>query len=293
MTRVKTMLLALVLIAGATAAFAQSLPTSQPNFLMIYREEVKVGHVADHTKVEAGWPAAYDKAKDPYTYIALVSLTGPNEAWFVTPFDSQAAIGDSMKREDTPALATSLERLSRSDAEDVNRVSGILARARKDLSHGPYPDSAKQRFYSVTVFRVKPGKEAEFEAAAKAFGSATERAGVSHNYRVYQVVAGLPSPTYLIFASCTDYGAFDQYMADSDSIMKAATSDEQASLMKFSEDGLLGTETTRFRLDPVMSYVPQSVRMEDPAFWMPKPATAMGKPESTPKIPKAPKGPKQ
>ncbi len=282
MARVKTCLLALVLVAGATAAFAQSMPTTQPNFLMIYREEVKVGHVADHAKVEAGWPAAYDKAKDPYNYIALVSLTGPDEAWFVTPFDSQAAIGDSMKREDSAALAPSLERLSKADAEDISSVRGILAAARKDLSHGAFPDSAKQRFYSVSIFRVKAGHESEFEAAAKAFGAATERAGANHNYRVYQVVAGMPSPTYLIFASCTDYGAFDQYMADSQAIMKAATTDERASLMKFSTDGLVNTETIRFRLDPVMSYVPQSVRAEDPAFWMPKTATAEPKPRPKP-----------
>ena len=289
MARVKMCLLALVLIASATAAFAQTLPTSQPNFLMIYREEVKVGHVADHAKVEAGWPAAYDKAKDPYNYIALVSLTGKNEAWFVTPFDSQAAIGDSMKREDSPALATSLERLGRADADEVSSVQGILARARKDLSHGPYPDTAKQRFYSISIFRVKAGHEGDFEAAAKAFGSATDRAGVEHNYDVYQVVAGMPNPTYLIFASTTDYSGFDQYMADGDAVMKAATSDERNALMKVSADGLINTENVRFRLDPVMSYVPQSVRLEDPAFWMPKTALAEPKPKPKPTSKQEPK----
>lgn len=278
MARAKTCLLAFVLIAGATAAFAQTLPSSQPNFLMIYREEVKVGHTADHAKVEAGWPAAFEKAKDPYTYIALVSLTGPNEAWFVTPFESQQAIADSMKREDDPTLAPSLDRLSRADAEQISGGQAILARARKDLSHGAFPDTGKQRFYSVTIFRVKSGHEGDFEAAAKAFGAATDRAGVEHNYRVYQVVAGMPNPTYLIFASTPDYGAFDKYMADGDAIMKGATSDERNALMKVSADGLFNTETIRFRLDPVMSYVPQSVRLQDPAFWMPKPAAATAKP---------------
>ncbi len=293
MARVKTMLLALVLVACASAAFAQSLPASQPNFLMIYREEVKVGHTADHAKVEAGWPAAYDRAKDPYTYIALVSLTGPNEAWFVTPFDSQAAIADSMKREDSPALATSLERLSRADAEDINRVSGILARARKDLSHGQYPDTAKQRFFSVTIFRVKAGHDGDFEAAAKAFGAAIDRAGVTHDYRIYQVIAGMPGSTYLAFTSTTDYGGFDQYMAGNEAIMKAATSEERAALMKSGSDGLIDSETIRFRLDPVMSYVPQSVRMEDPAFWLPKAVNAAPKPEPKPKPKSTPKDPKQ
>jgi hypothetical protein len=282
MARVKTCLLTLVLVACATAAFAQTLPTSQPNFLMIYRETVKVGHTAEHAKVEAGWPAAYDKAKDPYTYIALVSLTGRNEAWFVTPFESQQAIADSMKREDDPALAPSLERLSRADAEQISDGQGILARARKDLSHGQYPDSAKQRFYSITIFRVKPGHEGDFEAAVKAYGAAVDRAGVQRDFRVYQVMAGMPSPTYLSFTSYADYGAFDQYLANGEAAMKAATSEQRAALDKVSADGLINTETIRFRLDPTMSYVPQSVRLEDPAFWMPKTANAMAKPAPKP-----------
>jgi hypothetical protein len=281
MARAKTCLLALVIIASASAAFAQALPTSQPNFLMIYREQVKVGHTADHAKVEAGWPAAYDKAKDPYTYIALVSLTGRNEAWFVTPFESQQAIADSMKREDDPALAPSLERLSRADAEQISDGQAILARARKDLTHGQYPDGAKQRFYSITIFRVKPGHEGDFEAAAKAFGAAVDQAGVQRDFRVYQVIAGMPSPTYFVFTSFTDYGAFDQYLANGEAAMKAATSEQRAALDKASADGLINTETIRFRLDPVMSYVPQSVRAQDPAFWMPK--TALAEPNPKPK----------
>lgn len=142
---------------------------------------------------------------------------------------------------------------------------------------------------SISIFRVKVGHEADFEAAAKAFGSATDRAGVEHNYDVYQVVAGMPNPTYLIFASTTDYGGFDQYMADGDAVMKAATSDKRNALMKVSADGLINTENIRFRLDPVMSYVPQSVRLEDPAFWMPKTALAEPKPRPKPTPKQEPK----
>jgi hypothetical protein len=38
-----------------------------------------------------------------------------------------------------------------------------------------------------------------------------------------------------------------------------------------------------------MSYVPQSVRAEDPAFWMPKAVNAMAKPETKPKPKQDPK----
>jgi hypothetical protein len=280
MSRTTACILTAVLMASAGTAFAQSLPTTQPNYLLIYREQVKVGHVTDHEKVEAGWPAAYDKAKDPYTYIALVSMTGRGEAWFVTPFESQAAIGDALKREDEPMLASTLQRLSKADADQINSMEAVLAMGRKDLSHGPYPDTGKQRFYDITVFHVKPGHQAGFEAAAKAYAAAADRAVPAMSFRVYQVMAGMPSPTYLVFSSVTSYAAFDKAMADGQALMKAMTPEERETMAKFSSDGLVSSEMIRFRLDPAMSYVTQEVRAEDPAFWMPKPAmtTASAKP---------------
>jgi hypothetical protein len=284
MSKATVCLLSGLLLASASTALAQALPTSQPNFLQIYREEVKIGHTADHAKVEAGWPAAYEKAKDPYTYIGLVSMTGPGEAWFIVPFQSHEAMADSMKREEEPVLAATLERLAKADAEQISGGRSILAMARKDLSYGAFPETAKQRFFEITIFRARPGHERGFEAAAKAYGAAAGRGAPDTSYRVYEVMAGMPSPTYLVFSSVTSYGAFDKTMAADAATMKAATAEERNTLEKFSADGLINTETIRFRLDPVMSYVPKEVRAQDPEFWMPNPkmAAAPAKPAAKP-----------
>ena len=102
-TRWKTFTLLLSMLIP-NAAIAQTLPTSQPNMITIVREEVKLGRDADHAKVEAGWPAAYEKAKSPDYYLAMISMTGTPEAWYVTPYASHAAIGDTLKREDGDAI---------------------------------------------------------------------------------------------------------------------------------------------------------------------------------------------
>ncbi|MBP1637096.1 MAG: hypothetical protein H6Q10_3670 [Acidobacteria bacterium] len=283
-------LLAVVSIAAcASSALAQTLPTTQPNYLQIYREEVKVGHDADHAKVEAGWPAAYEKAKSPYTYIALASMTGPAEAWFVQPFQSHEAMGDAMQRDDEPGLAASLAQLRRADADQINGARSILASARKDLSHGAFPDSAKQRFYEITIFRVRPGHVRDFEAAAKAYGAAADRAAPGLSYRVYEVMAGMPSPTYLVFSSVTAYAGFDKAVADDQAIGKAFTAEEQETLQKFSAEGLVNTETIRFRLDPRMSYVPPEVRAQDPSFWKQGQVPALARAGSKPASKAAPK----
>lgn len=261
----------LLSIFGTSVAVAQTLPTSQPNMITIVREEVKTGRAAEHAKIEAGWPAAYEKAKSPDYYLALVSMTGPPEAWYVTPYESHKAIGDSLKREDAdPVLTAELARLSRADAEVLNGVRTLQAMARKDLSYGAYPTLSKARFFEMTWFRVRPGHELQFEAAGKAFGASAKRAGTRIAYRVYEIVAGIPGPTYLIISSVEAYADFDQAMADGEKTMKGATTEEGALLQKFMLEGVVNVETQRFRVDPVQSYVPKETRAEDPAFWMPK-----------------------
>ena len=262
-----------LLCIGATAVMAQAqpLPTSQPALITIYREQVKPGRAAEHERIEAGWPAAYAKAKSPNYYLAMTSLTGANEAWFLAPFASNAAFGEQMRLESSDTvLAAELARLSRADGEVLNDFRIIQAVARPDLSHGAFPDLTKVRFWEVLTFRVRPGHEAEFEAAAKAYGAATDRAATGASYRVYQVTAGMPAPTFLIFSSVESYAQFDNMTANGQKTMQGFTPDELATMQKFSTDALINSETNRFALNPTMSYVAAETRATDPAFWMPK-----------------------
>jgi len=266
-----------LLCSGAGSAFAQAqgLPTSQPPLLTIVREEVKVGRAAEHARIEAGWPAAYERAKSADYYLAMVSMTGPSEAWYISPAASHAAIGESMKRDDADAVLTAeLARLARADAEVLNGLRTIQAVARPELSMGAYPDLARQRFWEITTFRVRPGHEQEFDAAAKAYIAAAQRSAPGTTFRTYEIIAGGLTPTYLIFSSVASYGEFDRMMANGMQTMQGATVDERAALQKFSTDGMINAETNRFRLDPKQSYVSRETRATDPAFWMPKPATA-------------------
>ena len=260
-----------VVLGCASSLAAQALPTSQPALLTIVREDVKIGREADHAKFEAGWPAAYAKAKSPVYYLALVSMTGPNEAWYIVPAASHAQMDDAMKRETgDAALSTELERLGRGDSEFITNRRVIQAAGRPDLSMGAFPDLAKARFTEVTWFRVRPGREADFEAAAKAYRTAAQRSAPATSYRIYEVIAGVPGPTYLIFASVNSYSAFDEMMAAGQATMRGANAEEMSTLQKFFTEGLINFETQRFRVDPAQSYVSAETRATDPAFWSPK-----------------------
>ena len=264
--------------ASGTIAVAQDMPTSQPKFLHIVREEVKIGRAADHSKWEAGWPAAYGKSKSPNSYIALVSVTGSPVAWYVSPYASQAAFGEGAARDDADAALTAeLERLSRGDAEFLSGLSVLQAVARPELSHGAFPDLAMMRFWEIGTFQVKPGHDEEFEAAAKAYAAAAKRSAPNASWRTYQVVAGAPDGTYLFFSSVKSYGDFDKAKEEGDATWKGLTYDERSALQKLLADGTVSSSSNRFRLDPVQSYVPMETRQKDPAFWMPKPAAKPAK----------------
>jgi len=203
-----------VLTAAAGPAAAQGLPTSQPNYLTIFREEVKPGRNVEHSKLEAGWPAAYQKAGSPDYYLGLASMTGPNEAWFLGPQESFAKAGESMQRDESdPVLSAELARLSKADGELLSGWQALQLVGRKDLSYGAYPNLAKARFWEISTWRMKPGQDAAFEAAAKAYGAAAERSVPGMSYRVYQVIAGGFEPTFMVISSVESYGDFDRTMA--------------------------------------------------------------------------------
>lgn len=260
------------LAAGTAAgAFAQSMPTTQPKFLVIYRETIKTGRAAEHARWESGWPAAFERAKSKYNYLAIASLTGPQEVWYLAPFADQAAYGQSLADENDPALGAELERLSKGDAEFVEDLTQMQVVAMPELSHGAFPDLAKVRFYEITTFRVRPGHYEAWVAATKAYKSAASRSAPNASWRTYSVAAGAPGGTFLVFSSVGAFSEFDAMAAADDATWKNMTKEESAALQSFSKEGLISTVTQRFRVAPGMSYVDAATKAKDPAFWTKRP----------------------
>ncbi len=73
---------------GAQTATADS----PAKVIRILREEVKPARGGVHEKHEAGWPAAFAKANYSVHYLAMASMSGPSEAWFIEPHDSFASL---------------------------------------------------------------------------------------------------------------------------------------------------------------------------------------------------------
>lgn len=272
MRKTQVTLAVLTLVAGVSAtALAQAPPVTQPKFLHIFREQVKPARMAEHAQWETGWPAAAEKAKSPYSYLALAAITGPQEVWYVSSYASQAAYGESVAWDEAqPGLTTEYDRLAKGDSEFLADATGLQAVAVPELSHGAFPDIAKMRYWEISTWRIRLGHEGAWAAATKTYKGAAARSAPNANWRTYKVVAGAPDGTYLIFSSVASFGDFDKMMADGDATMKGATAEEMGVLDKFIKESVLNMATNRYRLDPKQSYVDAATKAKDPAFWSKK-----------------------
>lgn len=260
-------LVSVLATAGTVRAADTGLPQSQPKLLTIIRESVKAGRGPDHARHEAGWPAAYEKANSTDYYLAITSMTGPSEAWYLVPWESHAAQAESMKREDKdPVLGAELARLAARDAEFIDGVRSIQTRARPDLSFGSFPNLARARFFEVAIFSVRPGQTSKFEKIIKTYNTVRQRTAPNSSYRFYAVTAGMPGPAYFLFQTVEDYAHFDRTWDEHMKTFAGATPEETALFETWGEV-VVREESQRFRLDPKQSYVSKETRATDPEFW--------------------------
>lgn len=264
----------LLLVSTAPRAAAQE-PPPPPKVLQIIREDVKPGKAAAHEKIEAGWPRAFAKANWPTHYLAMTAMTGPSEAWFVVGFDSFAAWEkDTKATESDKALTAELDRLSEKDGEVISGARTLVGLFREDLSRRPNVDMSKVRYFRVATYRVRPGHELDLEANAKIVRDAYDKIQAPFAWGIYQVNAGMPGPTYMVWVPMRSLAESDAAMAASRALMDAEGEEGQKTLRKAAADAYVYVETNLFAVNPKMSYPPKEWVDKDPAFWAPKPERA-------------------
>ncbi len=273
--------LILILAMGVALGAASSLlaqekaPMGPPKVLQIFREEVKYGRGSAHEKNEAAYVAAFKRAKWPTTYLAVASLTGPGEAWFLTGYDSfEAWEKDNKAAEKATALQAELAQLGEKDAEYVSNGRSIAAFHRADLDYNAPVNIGQMRYFRINTYRVRPGHEPDFVEAAKTVRATYEKLGVEVHWAVYQVSSGMPSPTFLVFVPTKSLKEIDEGLARVMAFQEALGEENGKKLQKMAAEGYLSTESNIFAFSPKMSYAPKAWVDADPDFWAPKPKAA-------------------
>jgi hypothetical protein len=242
-----------------------------PHIMAIYREDVKAGKTASHEKLEARFARAYARTSWARPYLALSSLSGAPQAWFVVPYDSLSDLEKEYKLADQAPAATKtvFEQLSASEADHLDSSRLVLAFYREELSFKPAADIPRMRYMAVTTFRVRPGRDMQFAEAAKLVRAAYEKAGVDEKWALYQVRTGAPDGTYFVMQPMKALAEFEPDKNKEEAYRNALGKEGGEKLMQLASEAIINSETQIFAFNPKMSYVPEHFATIDPDFWGP------------------------
>lgn len=243
----------------AAVAFGQEMG-GPPKILQIGREEVKTGKGPAHEAYEARWTTAV-KAKTKTPYIGMVSINS-NEAWWITGYDSFAAL-----EKDGAATESVMTQFVPGDAEYINSTRGMIARFRDDLSYNVSKPLGDAHGFTITTARVRPGHVTEYEELRKTVKEAFTRGNNSNaRFAIYQVVAGAPAGTFLVFAPFKSLGERDAQMG----MASPFNAEEQAKLNDLASKAIISSEPQIFMFNPKFSNPSADLVAAAPDFWKPK-----------------------
>lgn len=234
-------------------AIIASIPLSaqEPPYPLVFicREQIKPGRLSAVVSLEESAAQFCVKAGCPNPYVALQSISGPDEIWWINGFDSAEAMEKTMH--DYAAntqIAAQLSLVAEKKADLVFPAVNLLARFREDLSLSSGATFAYARYISITVVQVRPGQTSAYEGGRQKVKASQQRSG--RTQWAYQVTSGTEDGTYVILSP----GRTLQ------EIRVFAASEEHS-------DAVTSSETRLYAVAPSMSMPAQSWLASDPDFW--------------------------
>jgi hypothetical protein len=244
--------------------------TKPAPILVIYKEDLKAGHTASHDQLEANFARTYAKVPGARHYLAMNSLSGPTQSWFVQPYATLEDVEKEFQAsENAPAMVkTNLERIAGGEDNNLTKQTAITTVYRDDLSYNSdVTDLPKMRYVEVITFHVKPGHDAEFMEAATLVKNAYEKTNVPMGWACYQVFAGAPSGTYYIFRAIDSLAKADPTNRERmQTVHQALGEDGQKRLAQLTSEAIAMEETDFYAFNPKTSFAPPEFAAAD-SFW--------------------------
>jgi len=139
---------------------------SRPQILQIYRDPVQHGREATYKTLQQDAARICARLDFPNPHLALESLTGPKEVWWLNAFASEATRQRvTSDYAGHPALVAALEGIAKRKEGLTRTPANVLTAYRADLGRGVPWNPAGARFFVVTVSkRSVPTTASVFEA---------------------------------------------------------------------------------------------------------------------------------
>jgi hypothetical protein len=253
-----------ILIAGILAcrAAAQTL-TEPPLLVQLIRRPG-----SDATSIRR-----YADARTAVEVLGMASITGPAETWLIEGHDSFASI-EALDKAVRPSTS------ERRPDDQMDQLPGDVLAASRSLialyrpAWSYRPDQAirlfpKARYFLVSIYRVRPGAEADFVESVKLRRGNFDTINLDRPEIAYQVLSGAPLGTYLFLAPLTSLRTLDEGLARV--AIESTTAPGAKAGNKVAPEGEISRGQLLFRVEPSMSYVSDDFASDAPDFWRPKP----------------------
>jgi hypothetical protein len=153
-----------IMVASSPLLVEQERP---PHFMYIYRDSLKRGVDSAYRAIEEEAAQICVDLGCPNPYVALESLSGPHEVWWINTFAGEADTSRVVKAYAANAeLMKALGAIPKRKATLIGKPIEGYAVYRRDLSDGSTWSVAGTRFMAVTVTRGSgPARGAVWQAA--------------------------------------------------------------------------------------------------------------------------------
>jgi hypothetical protein len=255
-----------------------------PKVLVIMREYLKPGRAGSmHEKTESAFVRAMADAKWPTHYFGMDSLSGPSRSLFFVGYPSfEAWEKDNLATQKNATLAAAFDRAGIADGDLLTTYESSTSVYREDMSLRAPANIAQMRYFEITQFVVRPGREREFEALAKmyvdGYGKAVPNAHWATFERQYGASTGdSVGDVFIILNPMKSLAEVDSSFADSKKFDSSMSDSEKKKLAELSAASIESVQTNLFAFNPKESYPDPEWIKADP-FWKPKVAGPTAKP---------------
>ncbi len=265
--------LSFLLIGTVHAQNSQALNAAgaAPEILNIVHQQLISGKEADYANLLGRIANEYSQRRIPVYWFGAQSFTGDSSAIYLNFFNSFAdaqAVNDTLNS----AMAANPDLLPIQEQllTFTSRVTNSIAVRRNAISYRANTvDFSKARVLRVATILVRQGHEQEFEEAMKDLSAAYSRLNANAPWVTYQVNAGAPSTTFVIFLPMGSLKEMDDYVARSRGLRGAEGETVYSRLQAIARDAYISWDSELYIVSPSTSHVSGEFAAGNPSFWRP------------------------
>lgn len=240
-----------------------------PKILNIVHQTLIPGKGSAYAKLLQSIAGAYEQAKIPVYWLQAQSLTGSYEAVSLNFFDSFAEAENAANAIAQAAVAApSLGPMQEQLLGYVSSQTNAFAVRRDDLGYrANLVDFSKARILRLATIHVRQGHEEEFAEAIKGLRAAYAKLNADAPWVTYQVNAGAPSSTFVIFLPMHSLKEMDDYIARTGQLRAAEGETVYSRLQEIARAAYISWDSELFFVTPSASHVSDGFAAGDRQFW--------------------------